>query len=103
MELVLFEQIFAFFLAAVPSLSAIIGTIIAVKKSIKEAKQNSAEAVAELQQIKDIIFSTKEYTELKNQLVLVHRENVELKKNFNALMTKIDHVVREDVVDEQEN
>jgi 3-keto-L-gulonate-6-phosphate decarboxylase len=102
MELIL-TQIFAVFLAAAPSLSAIIGIIVAVKKSIREAKQNSAETVAELQQIKDVIFSTKEYTELKNQLVMVHRENVELKRTMNNLLTKIDHVVRESDANEQEN
>lgn len=84
------EQIYAVIIAAAPSLSAIIGIVVAVLKNCKSNKL----ITDKFEEVKTEIISTKEYTELKDQLKIAHQENLELKKKLNELLTKIDHISR---------
>lgn len=44
--------------------------------------------------LKKEVINTKEYQDVKAQLAIAHRENIELKKLIKQLLTKIDHVQR---------
>lgn len=88
------EQIYAIIVAAAPALTAIIGIIFAVVKGIKTSKTTSQEVIDKFEEVRQEIFNTKEYTDLKNQLKLVQAENCELKKKLNLLLTKIDKIDR---------
>lgn len=90
------EQIYALIVAAAPALTAIIGIIFAVVKGIKTSKSTSKDVINKFEEVRQEIFNTKEYEELKSQLVLVNQENLELKKKINELLTKIDHVQRKE-------
>ena len=89
-----FEQIMISIVAAAPSLTSIIGIIFAVLKGVKTSKTTSADVINKFEEVRQEIFNTKEYSELKNQLIIVYQENYELKKKLNELLTKIDHIQR---------
>ena len=89
-----FEQIMISIFAAAPSLTSIIGIIFAVLKGVKTSKTTSADVINKFEEVRQEIFNTKEYSELKNQLTIVYQENYELKKKLNELLTKIDHIQR---------
>ena len=89
-----FEQIMISIVAAAPSLTSIIGIIFAVLKGVKTSKTTSADVINKFEEVRQEIFNTKEYSELKNQLTIVYQENYELKKKLNELLTKIDHIQR---------
>lgn len=89
-----FEQIMAIVVAAAPSLTAIIGIVAAVVKGIKTSKTTSEDVINKFEEVRQEIFNTKEYSDLKSQLTLAHQENYELKKKINELLTKIDHIDR---------
>lgn len=91
-----FEQIMSIVIAAAPSISAIVGVVIAIFKGIRSNKDTSKEVIDKFEEVRQEIFNTKEYSELKDQLLLVHQENVVLKQKLNELLTKIDKVERED-------
>ena len=91
-----FEQIMAIVVAAAPSLTAIIGIIAAVVKGIRSNKATSQDVIDKFEEVRQEIFNTKEYSELKDQLKLAHQENYELKKKINELLTKIDHIKRKE-------
>ena len=89
-----FEQIMISIVAAAPSLTSIIGIIFAVLKGVKTSKTTSADVINKFEEVRQEIFNTKEYSELKNQLIIAYQENYELKKKLNELLTKIDHIQR---------
>lgn len=91
-----FEQIMTIVVAAAPSLTAIIGIVAAVVKAIKSNKATSQDVIDKFEEVRQEIFNTKEYSDLKNQLTLAHQENRELKKKFNELLTKIDRIHRKE-------
>lgn len=91
-----FEQIMAIVVAAAPSITAIVGVVVSVLKSIKNNKDTSTEVINKFEEVRQEIFNTKEYSELKDQLLLAHQENYELKKKLNELLTKIDHIQRKE-------
>lgn len=88
------ETIYAVIMAAAPALTSIIGIIFAVVKGIKTSKTTSTDVINKFEEVRQEIFNTKEYSELKDQLKLAHQENYELKKKLNELLTKIDHIQR---------
>lgn len=88
------ETIYAVIMAAAPALTSIIGIIFAVVKGIKTSKSTSADVINKFEEVRQEIFNTKEYEELKGQLAISHKENYELKKKLNELLTKIDHIQR---------
>ena len=75
--------IMAGLISLAPAIASVVGQIITFVKQR-----------GELQPLIDEIKSTKEYDELKDQLAIVHQENIELKKKLNDLLTKIDHITR---------
>lgn len=90
------EEIYALILAAAPSITAIIGIIFAVVKGIKNNKTTSKDILDKFEEMREQVFDTKEYTELKEQLKIAYQENYELKKKINELLTKIDHIQRKE-------
>lgn len=88
------ETIYAVIMAAAPALTSIIGIIFAVVKGIKTSKSTSTDVINKFEEVRQEIFNTKEYSELKDQLKIAHQENYELKKKLNELLTKIDHIQR---------
>ena len=90
------EQIMAIIVAAAPSITAIIGIIFAVIKGIKSNKTTSKDVIDKFEEVRQEIFNTKEYSDLKNQLTLAHQENRELKKKINELLTSIDKIQRKE-------
>ena len=75
--------IMAALISLAPAIASVTGQIITFIKQKGELKPLINE-----------IRSTKEYDELKDQLAIVHQENIELKKKLNELLTKIDHITR---------
>ena len=75
--------IMAGLISLAPAIASVVGQIITFIKQKGELKPLINE-----------IRSTKEYDELKDQLAIVHQENIELKKKLNELLTKIDHISR---------
>lgn len=88
------EQIIAIVIGVAPCLTAIIGIVAAAVKSIKTSKETSQTVVDKFEEVREEIFNTKEYSELKSQLLLAYQENRELKKKINELLTKIDRIDR---------
>lgn len=91
-----FEQVMAIFVAAGPSISAIVGIVIAMVKGIRSNRDTSQAVIDKFEEVRAEIFNTKEYSEIKEQLKIAHKENAELKKKLNELLTKIDKVYREE-------
>lgn len=85
-----FEQIMSIVVAAAPALASILGIIVAVLKN----KSITAQVVDKFEEVRLEIFNTKEYKELKDQLLITQKENYELKKKLNELLTKIDKIDR---------
>ena len=90
------EEIYALILAAAPAITAIIGIIFAVIKGIKNNQTTSKDILDKFEEVREQVFNTKEYTELKEQLKIAYQENYELKKKINELLTKIDHIQRKE-------
>ena len=84
----------AIVVAAAPSITAIIGIVAAVVKGIKSNKATSQDVIDKFEEVRQEIFNTKEYEELKGQLAIAHKENYELKKKINELLTSIDKIQR---------
>ena len=89
-----FEQIMAIIVAAAPSITAIIGIVVAVVKGIKSTGATGEEIITSFETLRKDVLDTKEYEALKNQLILAYQENRELKKKLNELLTKIDKIDR---------
>lgn len=77
----MFETIFLAVVAAAPAIVAIIGIITAVCKLMKSFNELKGEVV-----------NVKEYTDLKKELKEAHRENRELKKQLNEVLTALTRV-----------
>lgn len=77
------ETIILAVVAAAPSITAIAGIFAAISKFCKVIAELKAE-----------VTKTKEYDEVKTQLVVVHQENIELKKKLNELLITLDKVQR---------
>jgi hypothetical protein len=92
--MITFEQIMTIFVAVAPSLTAIFGVIAAVCKAVNSNKATSKEVLDKVEEVRQEIYNTKEYTELKAQLLTVSQENLELKKKLNKLLTQIDKINR---------
>lgn len=88
------EQIYTLIITAAPSITAIIGIIFAVVKGIKNNKTTSKDILDKFEELREEVFNTKEYSDLKAQLQIAHQENYALKKKINELLTKIDHIYR---------
>lgn len=89
------ELIISIIIAAAPALTSIFGIIAAVIKNKKNVDASLGNLSAEFEALRKQVFDTKEYEALKNQLLIAHQENCELKKYIKELLTKIDHIERE--------
>lgn len=85
-----FEQIMSVVVAAAPAITAIIGCVVTFLKN----KTTCQSVVNKFEEVRQEIFNTKEYSDLKDQLKIAHQENYELKKKLNELLTKIDKIDR---------
>lgn len=93
-----FEQIMTVVVAAAPSVTAIIGIIVAVIKGMKNSKDTSAQVIEKFEALRAEVMDTKEYEALKDQYLITQKENRELKKLINELLTKIDKIQRKEEV-----
>ena len=75
------ELIIAAAIAAVPTIASVAGIFTAIGKFIKS-----------LNELKTEVSKTKEYEELKSELKLAHKENLELKKKINEILIAINKV-----------
>lgn len=101
------ETIVAAIIAIAPSIASIIGVIAAVVKMIKAGKDSNkdmvnkfetsaADMVNKFEEVKREVVNVKQFEALKDQLLIAHQENREIKRQLNELLTKIDKVARED-------
>lgn len=88
------ENLYLIVVAAAPSITAIIGVIAAVVKMIKAGKSTNKEVIDKFEEVRQEIFNTKEYEDIKDQLAIAHQENAELRKLLYELLTKIDRISR---------
>lgn len=97
------ETIYAIILAAAPALTAVIGIIASVVKIKNNNKESNIalshkidESIESFEMVRREVMNTKEYESLKAQLAIAHQENIELKKQLNELLTKIDGIARKE-------
>ena len=89
------ETIYAAILSAAPAIVSIIGIITALIK-MKSAQNKSLDEMKErFETLSTEVKESKEHEELKKQLNVAHRENMELKRKINELLTSIDRIRRE--------
>lgn len=88
------EYLMTIIVAAAPSITAIIGIVFAIIKGIKSNKDTSKAVIDKFEEVRQEIFNTKEYSELKDQLKIAHQENIQIKKKLNELLTKLDRIDR---------
>lgn len=91
-----FETIYAAILAAAPAITSIIGIIVAVVKMKSNQDSKLNEVMEKFELLETEVKSSKEYVDLKAQLLVAHQENRELRKKLNEFLTKIDHIRRID-------
>lgn len=97
------ETIYAIILAAAPALTAVIGIIASVVKIKNNNKESNValsnkidESIESFEMVRREVMNTKEYESLKTQLAIAHQENIELKRQLNELLTKIDGIARKE-------
>ena len=90
------ETIYAAILAAAPSITAIVGIIGAVIKMKSSQTEKLGEVMQKFENLRDQVLETKQYEDLKKQLLVAHQENRELRKQINELLTKIDRIRRDE-------
>lgn len=88
------ETIYAAILSAAPAIVSIIGIITAFIKMKSAQAKNFGEMIESFELLRSEVRESKQYEELKRQLVTAHTENQELKKKINELLTSIDHIRR---------
>lgn len=90
-----FENLYLTLIAAAPAITAILGIVLSVFKIIKENKNSSEVLIDKFEEVREEVMKTKEYEDLKDQLAIAYRENLELKLTIKELLTKIDHIQRD--------
>lgn len=73
--------IYSLIIAAVPSLVAVIGIVIACVKVVKKFAE-----------LKNAVVQQKEFEELKRQLIICHQENIELKRQVKEVIEAVSRV-----------
>lgn len=87
------ELIITLCAAAGPAITAIVGCIVCFYKLAKFIKTN---VLNRLNGLTTEIRDSKQYEGLKAQLQIAHKENAELRKKMNQILTKLDHVDRKE-------
>lgn len=90
------ELIIAAVIAALPTISAIVGIILAVFKTIKSNKTSAEALLTAFQETKDEVVKTKEYENLKAQYEATQAQYIQLLKAHRELLTKVDHIMRKE-------
>lgn len=90
-----FENLYLTIVAAAPAITAILGIVLSVFKIIKENKNSSEVLIDKFEEVREEVMKTKEYEDLKDQLAIAYKENLELKLTIKELLTKIDHIQRD--------
>ena len=90
----MFEEIYTAILAAAPALVSIIGIITAAIKMRTAQNAKLGEVMKKFETLEEEVRDSKQYDDLKRQLLTAHQENRELRKKINELLTKIDRVSR---------
>ena len=85
------EQIVALVVAALPSLTAVIGCIITFFKNKTTCKC----VIDKFEEMREEVFDSKQYNDLKKQLEVSYQENISLKRKINELVSAIDKIHRE--------
>ena len=88
------NEIYAIIIASAPAITAVIGIIFAAIKGIRNNKDTVKELKDAFEDMREEVVNTKEYEELKAQYKVVMQENIDLKRKFNELLTKMDRVYR---------
>lgn len=88
------ETIFLAIVAAAPAIAAIFTIIAAVVKMVRTNKSELKAVVDAFNELKNEVVNVKEYSEVKRELAAVHRENAELKKQMNELLTELTRINR---------
>lgn len=90
------ELIIAAIIAALPTISSIVGIVIAVVKAVKSNDTTSTKLIEAFNETKAEVVKTKEYENLKAQYETVQAQYTTLLKAHRELLTKIDRVVRKE-------
>lgn len=90
-----FTEIEAILIAATPTITAVIGIISAYFKIKGTSSKSTKQLINEFESVKKTVEDTEEYDALKDELALVHQENIELKKTIKELLVKIDRIARD--------
>lgn len=87
-----FEQIYTAIIAALPSIVAVVSSIITVIRLIKNNKVSNQEVIDKFEETRQAVMDTKEMEELKRLYVASLQENRELKKLLKQLLTQMTKV-----------
>lgn len=90
------ELIIAAVIAALPTISSIVGIVLAVFKTIKSNKTSSDALLTAFKETKEEVVKTKEYESLKAQYEATQAQYIQLLKAHRELLTKVDHIVRKE-------
>ena len=90
------ELIIAAAIAALPTISAIAGILVAAFKIFSSNKNSSAKILAAFEETKTEVIKTKEYESLKLQYDALQTQLLILLKAHRELLTKIDRVARKE-------
>lgn len=85
----MFEDIYLFLIAALPSISAILGVILAVIKLIKNNDSTIGNVATKLDEFAVELKNTKEMDEVKIAMNNLAQSNRELKKRYDELLTEL--------------
>jgi spermidine/putrescine-binding protein len=90
------ENLIIWLLAAAPAITAILGIVAAAIGIFKNNKTNYKALADKFEEVKQQVLDMKEYQSLKDQLQIVHQENIELRKKLNELLTAMTNVTHKD-------
>lgn len=90
------ENLIIWLLAAAPAITAILGIVAAAIGIFKNNKTNYKALNDKFEEVKQQVLDMKEYQSLKDQLQIVHQENIELRKKLNELLTAMTNVTHKD-------
>lgn len=80
------DAISQYILAIVPSVTAIIGMIVALGVGIGQIKKANSDATKEVREV------SRNDSDLKRQLREMHKENMELKKQLTEVLARMKHM-----------
>lgn len=85
-----FDEITQYVLSIAPAITSVIGMVVSFGIGIGKIKKANRVAVDEIEITSKAV--RERQAQLESQLLAVHRENAELKKEMTKVMKKIQHV-----------